>query len=121
MSAEDYIPGGLDPKEWFKATTEKTKETAIVVVGKKKKDAADFRTAVTAEDGDDVEVDDSLQSKIALVMQRVVETTILTKPLKKELIYILGELFRIYSPSKHEQPVVESCVRLLRRVQGICR
>ena len=114
MSAEDYIPGGLDPKEWFKATTEKTKETAIVVVGKKKKDAADFRTAVTAEDGDDVEVDDSLQSKIALVMQRVVETTILTKPLKKELIYILGELFRIYSPSKHEQPVVEYCVRLLR-------
>jgi hypothetical protein len=118
-----YIPGGIDPKTWFKEADEKIKEvadkaktTAITVVGgKKKKEPVDFRTMVTAEDeGEEFEDDDSLQGKIASIMHRVVETTVLAKPLKKELIYILGELFRIYSPSKHELPVVEYCVRLLR-------
>ena len=116
MSQEVYITGGVDPEDWFKAAAGKSKVAVTVVGGKNKREVADFRTTITAEDETDgpEEVDDSLQSKIAFVMHRVVESTVLAKPLKKELIYFLGELFKIYSPSKQEQPVVEYCTRILR-------
>lgn len=55
------------------------------------------------------------KSKITSWMNRVIERTVYSKPLKKELILILEDLFKIYSPTGQEAPVVEYCKPILKR------
>lgn len=54
--------------------------------------------------------------KIRGLFNRFLETTLNTKPLKKELIDVLYDMVKLYSPSGHEDPVVRYCESLLKSV-----
>lgn len=51
---------------------------------------------------------------IRQIAERIVEEALNQKPLKRELMRTLHQLFEIYSPSGAEQPVVDYCVNILR-------
>jgi hypothetical protein len=55
------------------------------------------------------------KERVTQWMNRVLERTVFSKPLKKELILVLGDLFKIYSPSGQEQPVLDYCLPILKK------
>lgn len=56
----------------------------------------------------------SIIDSVGTYMQRILERTVYAKPLKKELIIVLQDLCKIYSPSGHEGETVEYCVDALK-------
>lgn len=49
------------------------------------------------------------------ILSRFLDETVRKKPLKKELVGILFDLFRIYAPSGGEKPTVDYCAGVLRQ------
>lgn len=76
--------------------------------GRRRKDKLRENRGASQED------DETLSERANAMMARVLEETVYRKPLKKEMMIILQDLCKIYSPTGHEQPVIDYCVNALR-------
>jgi hypothetical protein len=55
------------------------------------------------------------KDRVSTWMQSVLQRTVYSKPLKQELILILEDLFKMYSPTGSEDEVVEYCISTLKK------
>jgi hypothetical protein len=52
---------------------------------------------------------DNVPERLSKLMQAVLERTVYNKPLKKEMIIILQDLCKMYTPTGSEKPVIDYC------------